>query len=153
MTRGNGTAGTFGVIYRRLQKDEKVTPTAAGRYILSGRPVQSGVPAAQVRVTPVTGEPKVYDGDAIEYDTNAAPEPGKVAITTTTGELVFSAAETPTSTDTVTVTYGVGHADPHQGRYSSRRGTGNSSSPRARRRIRRQATCWTRPTSWTAPLA
>ena len=115
VTRGDGTAGTFAVVYRRLQKDEKVTPTAAGRYILSGRPVQPGVPAAQVSVTHLTGDPTVYDGDAIEYDTNAAPQSGKVAITTTTGELVFSAAETPTSTDTVTVTYGVGHADPAPG--------------------------------------
>lgn len=115
VTRGDRTSGTFAAVYRRVQKDEKVTPTAAGRYILSEQPVQPGMPAAQVTVTPATGQPRTYNGDAIEYDTNAAPDNGKVAITTATGELVFSAAETPTSTDTVTVTYGVGHADPSPG--------------------------------------
>lgn len=116
ISRGaTGRSDGFTVVYRRLQTAERVIPTAAGRYFLAGRPVEPGVPAARVTVTSSTGGQTDYTGDAIEYDAAGAPDDGKVSIGTATGELVFSAAETPGPTATVTVTYGVGHADPTSG--------------------------------------
>jgi hypothetical protein len=116
ITRGaTGRSDGFTLVYRRLQTAEKVVPTAANRFFLKGQPVEPGVPAARVRVTPVAGTPTDYVGDDIDYDAAGAPVDGKVSIATATGELVFSAAKTPAPTDTVTVTYGVGHADPTPG--------------------------------------
>ncbi|TQM61936.1 tail sheath protein [Humibacillus xanthopallidus] len=110
-----GRSDGFRLVYRRLQTSEVVVPTAANRFFLKGRPVEAGVPAALVRVTPQGGPPTDYTGDAIDYDPAGAPDPGKVSIATETGELVFSAAEKPEPSDTVMVTYGVGHADPAPG--------------------------------------
>ncbi len=116
VTRGaTGRSDGFRLVYRRLQTAEKVAPTAANRYFLKEHPVEPGVPAARVRVTPASGLPTDYTGDLIEYDAAGAPDAGKVNIATASGELVFSAAQTPGPTDTVTVTYGVGHADPTPG--------------------------------------
>ena len=116
VTRGaTGRSDGFAVVYRRLQSDERVTPTAAGRFMLSAKPVQPSVPAARVTVKPATGPTVSYVGDSIEYNPVGAPPDGKVSINTSTGELVFAAAKVPGPADIVTVTYGVGHADPGPG--------------------------------------
>lgn len=116
ITRGaTGRPDGFRLVYRRLQKDERVTPTASGRYFLAGRPVEPDLPTARVTVTTAAGKKTEYLSDSIRYDPAAAPAEGTVNIGTASGELVFSAAQTPKPVDAVTATYGVGHADPGPG--------------------------------------
>lgn len=109
-----GQASGFDLVYRRLQSEEQVRPNAAGRYFLTGRPVEPGVPAARISVRDGT-ETVDYTGDAIDYDSAGAPAAGTVRIDPASGELVFAAAEVPGPSAQVVATYAVGHADPTPG--------------------------------------
>ena len=116
VVRGNtGRAEGFDIVYRRLQTDERVISTAAGRFLLSARPVEPGIPATRVRVTDAEGQLTDYSGDAIDYGPGGAPVDGHIRILTAEGEIVFSASATPGPGDDIVATYAVGHADPTPG--------------------------------------
>lgn len=116
VTRGaTGQSQGFEVVYRRLQSDERVVPTSGGRFFLSARPVEPGIPATRVVVTEPDGSEVVYTGDAIDFGAGGVPEEGRLRILTDEGELIFAAGETPGAGAEVVATYAVGHPPPTPG--------------------------------------
>jgi hypothetical protein len=116
VTRGaTGRSQGFEVVYRRLQRDERVVPTSAGRFFLSARPVEPGIPATRVVVTDAEGGEVVYTGDAIDFGAGGAPDEGRIRILTDKGEIIFAAGETPGAGDEAVATYAVGHPPPTPG--------------------------------------
>lgn len=106
------------IVYKLVFKEEQVTPNSESRYFLAHTPVVEVANVNLVRVLDSEGT-VVYtfgDGD-ISYaeDTAPTPDPDKIGIIRSTGEIIFGTEVTPEAGHSVVATYAVDHADPNPG--------------------------------------